>query len=366
MKITGFNVYKVDLPLNEGGYKWSDGKLVTVFDTTLVEVHTDAGLTGIGEVCPLGSSYLPSYANGVRTGLAELCKDLIGYDPTEISVINDVMDYKLKGHPYVKSPIDMACWDLLGKVSKLPVYKLLGGRFGDSVQLYRAISKQAPLNMAKNVLEYKKQGYRKFQLKVGGCIDDDIARIREVRSVLDPGDFLVADANTGWMSHEAIKIVSQVKDLDVYIEQPCATYEECLRVRQHCNLPFILDEVVHDIESLLHVQRDGSADIVNLKISKFGGITKLKQARDLCVSMGIPMCIEDTWGSDVVTSAIVSLAHSTPEKLRFSATDFNSYCTIHVADGAPQRIDGKTAATDKPGLGVELNTDVIGKPYLSI
>ena len=366
MKITGFKVYQVDLPLHERGYSWSDGKAVTVFDTTLVEVFTDSGIVGVGEVCPLGSSYLPSYANGVRTGLKELCKDLIGYDPTEISVINELMDYKLKGHPYVKSPIDMACWDILGKLSNLPLCKLLGGRFGESVQLYRAISKRPPKEMAENVLKYKSQGYKKFQLKVGGRIEDDIARIREVRSVLEPDDFLVADANTGWMSHEAIKIASQVKDLDVYIEQPCATYDECLRVRGHTDLPIILDEVVNDVNSLLRVHQDRSADLVNLKISKFGGISKLKQARDLCVSLGIPMCIEDTWGSDVVTAAIVSLAHSTPEKLRFSATDFNSYCTLNVAKGAPTRVNGKTAATDMPGLGVELDMNVIGEPCFVI
>ena len=74
-----------------------------------------------GEVVPLGSNYLPSYAAGVRTGLQELCPKLIGQDPTQIKVINDFMDFQLKGHPYVKSPLDMACWDILGKVSMFSV-----------------------------------------------------------------------------------------------------------------------------------------------------------------------------------------------------------------------------------------------------
>ena len=69
-----------------------------------------------GEVVPLGPNYLPSYDEGVRTGLKELCPKLIGQDPTKIKVINDFMDFQLKGHPYVKSPLDMACWDILGKV----------------------------------------------------------------------------------------------------------------------------------------------------------------------------------------------------------------------------------------------------------
>jgi hypothetical protein len=69
-----------------------------------------------GEVVPLGPNYLPSYAAGVRSGIKELGPKLIGQDPTQIRVINTFMDYHLKGHPYVKSPIDMACWDILGKV----------------------------------------------------------------------------------------------------------------------------------------------------------------------------------------------------------------------------------------------------------
>ena len=66
---------------------------------------------------PLGPNYLPSYAAGVRSGLQELGPKLLGQDPTQIRVLNDFMDYHLKGHPYVKSPIDMAAWDILGKVS---------------------------------------------------------------------------------------------------------------------------------------------------------------------------------------------------------------------------------------------------------
>jgi L-alanine-DL-glutamate epimerase-like enolase superfamily enzyme len=95
------------------------------------------------------------------------------------------MDRNLKGHPYVKSAIDMACWDILGKVANLPVCELLGGRFGDSFRLYRAISQQSAADMAANVEKYMNMGYRKFQLKVGGSVRDDIDRIRAVRAIID-------------------------------------------------------------------------------------------------------------------------------------------------------------------------------------
>ena len=366
MKITGIKVYQVDLPLHEGSYKWSGGNSVTVFDSTVVAVETDAGITGFGEVCPLGSAYLAAYANGARTGLAELAPGLLGLDPTELGNLNRRMDQLMRGHPYVKSAIDMACWDILGKAVKLPVMTLLGGRNGEDFPLYRAISQDTPARMASNVAGYRAEGYTKFQLKVGGNPDVDIERIRAVAAEMKPGDVLVADANTGWRQHEAVRVAHAVRDVDVYIEQPCLSYEECLAVRRHTDRPFVLDEVIDDLAMVLRGVSDQAMDVINLKISKVGGLTKARQIRDLCVSLGIVMTIEDTWGGDIITSAIAHLAHSTPPDFLFTATDFNSYVTVSIAEGAPQRRHGRLAASTEPGLGVMPRMDVLGPALFSV
>jgi L-alanine-DL-glutamate epimerase-like enolase superfamily enzyme len=107
-------------------------------------------------------------------------------------------------------------------------------------------------------------------------------------------------------------------------------------------------------------------DVINLKISKVGGLTRAREMRDLCLNAGVAMTIEDTWGGDIVTSAIAHLARSTPDEFLFSATDFNSYGTKAIAKGAPQRKDGKMTAPDVPGLGIEPLLDVLGKPVLSV
>lgn len=366
MRITRIFAHRVELPLREGSYKWSGGKSVTVFDSTIVGIETNTGLIGYGEVCPLGPFYLPAYAEGVRAGLRELGPHLLGYDPCEISKLNHRMDAALKGHPYVKSAIDIACWDILGHVTGLPVCVLLGGRYGESIRLYRAISQESPEQMAHNVAQYRKEGYTRFQLKVGGDPDQDIERIRQVRNILQPTDRLVADANTGWTQHEAIRVVRAVRDLDVYIEQPCLTYEECLAVRQHTDHPFVLDENIDDLEMLLRAKADLAMDVVNLKISKLGGLTKTKQIRDLCVAMGIAMTLEDSWGGDITTAAIAHLAHSTPEEFRFTSTDFNSYVTVSTAHNAPQRVNGFMQASTQPGLGITPKWEVLGPRLLEI
>ena len=366
MKIKCIRAYQVDLPLHEGTYKWSGGKSVSVFDSTVVEVETDTGIVGYGEVCPLGPFYLPAYAGGVRAGIKELAPHLLGEDPRQLQKLNRRMDAALKGHAYVKSGIDMACWDILGKVTGQPVCTLLGGRYGDDVGLYRAISQEAPEAMAARVAGYRAEGYRRFQLKVGGDPTDDIARIRAVADKLQPGDRLIADANTGWLMHDAMRVVKAVRDIDVYIEQPCLSYEECRSIRRHTDHPFILDEVIDSIDVLLRAHADGAMDVVNLKISKLGGLTKTKQARDLCVSLGVAMTLEDSWGGDIVTAAIAHLAHSTPSEFLFTATDFNSYVTVSIAEGAPRRVNGRMAAGTQPGLGITPKMDVLGKPVVEI
>jgi L-alanine-DL-glutamate epimerase-like enolase superfamily enzyme len=366
MKITAIKAWQVDLPLKEGRYSWSKGNFVEVFDTTIVAVETDAGLAGYAECCPLGSAYLPSYANGVRAGLREIAPKLIGLDPTNLGAINRYMDATLKGHPYVKAPIDIACWDILGKAANLPVYTLLGGAAQERVALYRAISLQPADQMARTVAGYRAEGYRKFQLKVGGEADEDIARIHACFATLEPGDILVADANTGWTRVEAARVVAAVSDLDVYIEQPCGSFEECLSVRRRTALPFVLDEVITDVDALLRGLAEDAMDIINLKISKVGGLTKARLIRDLCVESGIPMTIEDTWGGDIVTATIAHLARSTPAEFCFSATDFNSYGTRNIAVGAPQRFDGFMMPPDEPGLGVTPFIETFGAPALSV
>jgi len=137
-------------------------------------------------------------------------------------------------------------------------------------------------------------------------------------------------------------------------------------VRRQIPHPFILDENIDDIGVLLRATADRAMDVVNLKISKLGGLTKIRQARDLCVTTGIAMTLEDSWGGDIATAAIAHLAHSTPTEFLFTTTDFNSYVTVSTADGAPQRVNGRMAASTEPGLGIRPKMDVLGKPVVEV
>ena len=161
--------------------------------------------------------------------------------------------------------------------------------------------------------------------------------------VVQPGDVVIADANTGWLPHQALRVVHALADRDYYVEQPCATLAECLAVRARTPQPMVLDEVIVGRAALIQAWEQRAMDVVNIKISRVGGLTKAKQVRDLCETLGIAMTIEDSWGGDITTAAIAHFAGSTRPGFLFSSTDFNSYVdtvlakTLRGGRGPPAR-----------------------------
>jgi L-alanine-DL-glutamate epimerase-like enolase superfamily enzyme len=308
---------------------------------------------------------MEAYAGGVPAGIAEIAPLLLGQDPCSPHVVGASIDAAFSGHHYVKSPDDVACWDILGQACGVSIATLLGGRYVNDYPLYRAISQQSPEEMARAVARYRSEGYRRFQLKVGDAPLDDIRRVRAVLEHLEPGDVLVADANTGWLGHEALQVVNALANEPVYIEQPCATLEECLRVRAHTSLPMVLDEVITGVVPLVAAYSQRAMEAVNIKISRVGGLSKASQLRDLCQSLGIVMTIEDSWGGDIATAAIAHLAASTRPDFLFTSTDFNSYVDVRLAEDAPFRKNGRLAVPTAPGLGIHVDESRLGRPVFS-
>ena len=362
MRITRISVHRVELPFADGCYGWAKGKSIAIADSTVVRLDTDAGLTGWGETCPLGGVYLPAYPEGVRTGVGMLAPYLIGLDPTRIGAVGAAMDGALQGHPYVKSAIDVACWDILGKAAGLPVHALLGGRRNDAMPMYRAIPQGPPEAMVELADKYRAQGYGQIQLKVGGDPIDDAARIRAVVESGPPGEVLLADANRGWRRDEAVQVAKATRDLDYVMEQPCDRYADCLSVRRRTDQRFKLDESLQSLEDTLRALQDDAMDVACIKISKQGGLTKARLIRDLCAESGIPMTVEDAWGGEIVTAALAHLAASTPPEALLNTTDLQSYNTVHIADGAPEVVEGRLTVGERPGLGVTPLEDVLGAP----
>ncbi len=152
----------------------------------------------------------------------------------------------------------------------------------------------------------------------------------------------------------------------MYIEQPCLSLEECLTIREHTNLPMVLDELMTGVNPFLRAYKKRAMDVINIKISRVGGLTKAKQLRDLCQTLGIAMTLEDSWGGDITTTAIAHLAGSTRPEFYFTSTDFNSYNDVRLAEDAPRRKDGKLEVPTGPGLGIHVDEKRLGEPVLTL
>ncbi len=277
-------------------------------------------------------------------------------------MMNRAMDLALPGHLYVKSPLDVACWDILGQACGLPLCELLGGRTDDPVELHSSIPTGTPTEMLEVIAGYSARGTRIHSCKVGGAVKPDIARIRGIAKGLPRGESATFDANRSWLPDQAIQVMNAVREIGGYYEQPCETYEECLAVRRATVQPIALDESIQAFPDLLRAQRDGACEAIGLKIGRVGGLTKARRMRDFCLAMGLRMNIEETGGSVIADTAAVHLAQATPGTHRRATWLCHEMLTKETAEGGARNVGGITKAPETPGLGVVPILDVLGEP----
>jgi L-alanine-DL-glutamate epimerase-like enolase superfamily enzyme len=207
MKITSISVFQVDLPFSGGTYLLSGGREYRHFDATVIRIETDAGLEGWGESTPFGANYIAAHARGVRAGIAEIAPALIGLDPRRVDRINDAMDDALPGHAHAKSPVDVACWDILGKSAGLAVCELLGGRTDVKMPVISSIHAGDPEDMRSRVAEHRERGYMAHSVKIGDEPGLDAARIEASLADKRPGEFFLVDANGGMTVETALRML---------------------------------------------------------------------------------------------------------------------------------------------------------------
>lgn len=367
MRIIRVEVYGYNLSYRHGNYVMSGNQVVANLPSTVVRLVSDEGIEGWGEVCPLGPLYLASHAAGARAAIREIAPALVGVDPTNLTAAHIAMDGALRGHSYAKCAMDVACWDILGKATGKDVATLLGGRVQESFPLYKAIPLGPAEEMRDYLLQCREEGIHRFQLKIGANPYEDAERVRQMVEVTDDNDFIVADANGGWCLQDAIVAARLIERYHrVFFEEPCKTLEECLYVRRHTNLPMVLDEVITDVNTMVRAFHQKGMEAVNLKISKFAGLTGSKLVRDLADTLGLRVTIEDTWGGDLVTAAVSHLAASTKPDRTLTVSFMNDWTNEHVAGYRPRSTNGVGQAPVGPGLGVDVDTDKLGKPLFTI
>jgi len=364
MKITRISLWEVPLTSHET-YYMAEGKTCDTVTSCVLKIDTDTGHAGWGEVCPI-PHYLPAYSGGVKPALEELAPVLLGKDALGPNAIMLKMDKFLLDHRYAKSAIDIALWDILGKVTAQPIHSLLGGRVTKELPLYHSITCIDPDEMARIAKAAYQAGIRQFQAKLGADNDwkTDVERLKAVRDAVGEGPLVYGDWNCGTTKLDAIRVGRAVQDIDVMLEQPCETIKDCGDVARATGLPMKQDETAHDFKSMMEASEQGCMDVMALKLSKFGGLTKSHAASQLAVQLGTRMCVECTWGSDVVTAASLHLASVIPTKFLLNTCDLSGYVSPRIAPNAPERRDGTIIAPEGPGLGIEVDEMSLGNPTL--
>jgi L-alanine-DL-glutamate epimerase-like enolase superfamily enzyme len=364
MRIERVSLFQKTLPLATP-YRLSGGRLLfEELDSTFVRIETANGITGWGEGCPWGHTYLPAHGAGIRAAAELLAPALIGMDPRQIEHINDKMDLTLPGHLYAKSPFDIACWDLFGQATNLPIADLLGGCHEESTPIASSISTGTPEEMLALVQEYRDLGYYTHSVKIGADTELDVERIRYLEQNRNNGEFIIYDLNRAWLPAEAIQVMNNLSDLPVVFEQPCETLDQCAIVRARTTHPISIDERLETTQDMQRIINEGIGEIVNIKIGRVGGLSRARKIRDIGLAAGIKFLIMETGGSVIADTATQHFAQSIPRHCRIGTWLCQEMITVDTAPGLGSRnLNGDSCIPNgATGLGVAPDESILGRP----
>jgi muconate cycloisomerase len=364
MKITRVETIPIRIPIKpQLAIRGARGLAHTVSPFLLVRIHTDDGLTGLGE-----ASCTPRWsgedqvtaAHFIETYFAPL---LIGETLDDVQRLNARFSSAVSGNYFTKAAIEMALWDLLGKAQGKPVYDLLGGRQRDTVRTKWSVSGVEPAKAAEIAAWAVSQGFTAMKVKVGIEPAGDLERVRAVRAAVGPGIKLGVDANGGWPTTQvAIDTIKRLFDeCGIYFaEQPIkpGDHDALREVRQNIPVPLVADESVYTLEDAQMLARAEAADVFSIYVGKAGGIGPARAIADFAHSAGIKCTIGSNLELGVGSAGMIHLALSS------RAIDPDAYpCDIigplYYEDDVltePLGISGGAASASlADGLGIELD-----------
>jgi L-alanine-DL-glutamate epimerase-like enolase superfamily enzyme len=365
MKITNIETIPVQVPIHpERAIRSGRGShLVSPF--LLVKVHTDEGITGLGEVsCTPGWSGEDSVtaAHFIRNFLGPL---LIGENPLHIERLTQNMQKRIAHNVFTKAALEMALWDILGKTANLPIYQLLGGPVRDFVPTKFSITGVEPTQAAEIAVWAVEQGFRTMKVKVGTGPEKDIARVKAVRNAIGPSIRLGVDANGGWTPRAAVTTIRQLSEEGIYFaEQPVPALDMSwlADVRNQVNLPIIADESVYSLQDAMALARVGAADVFSLYIGKGGGIGPARKAAAVAEAAGLTCTVGSNLELGVASAAMIHLAMATPgigaEEYPCDILGPFFYEDMLLREPLPIQ-GGEARPLERPGLGVELDEEKV-------
>lgn len=368
MKITSVETFPVRIPLKP------ERRMITalgqhiVSDYLVVRLRTDQGVEGVGE-----ATVMPNWSGETIWGAQAIIKHILAPavmdgDPANIVDIDARMDRRCRHNWFAKAAIEMACWDIAGKAAGKPAYELLGGAVRPLTIRSRFSMGAYDLPRARRrAQELVDAGFTTIKVKVGGPAADDIARVRAVREVIGPKLALTIDANCGWDADTAVHCVNQLEDCNIALDEqptPDGDYAGLARVRRETKPPVMADDMVFNLSHARELVRNEACDVISLYPGKNGGIRKSREIAEYAAQHGVACSIGSNLEWDIATAAMMHLIVSTQnvqvEKYPGDVLG-PDYHEFSIARDPIQIAGPLTTISNRPGLGVEVDWDVVKK-----
>jgi L-alanine-DL-glutamate epimerase-like enolase superfamily enzyme len=361
MRICRVSAYALPFPFVGGGYTTSYGTR-THLDGVLLVLETEAGLTGYGEISRItGGSAKPTEPARLEA-MTRALGGLIGADAAAPSLTVERLGTEAAEDRNLRCAVETACLDLIARAAGVPFSALLGGARRESVPTYASIGIGAPEAMANAAAAAQDQGYRVLQMKVGGDVVEDAARVAAIVSVLGPDGVLLPDANGGWSMAEAARVIRQFDDPRILWEEPCRSLAENRDLARNTGARLLLDQCLDSLADYTAMCAEGFAAGAGLKPTIQGGPNAARAARDLCIAHGVTLKVDDSWAADVGTAAALHLALGVPEPLLLCGVDMRLYLEERCDPNGPVFRVPDLFAPEGPGLGVTPDTAGLGTP----
>lgn len=358
MKITAIHLYAIHLPLHVPfviSYHTYD-----YMPSVIVKIETDEGIVGYGEGVADEHVTGESWEGVFHILKNTLAPVVIGQNPMEIEKIHDLMNQAIYSAPTAKAAIDIACFDIIGKKLKQPVYQFIGGRYHEEFPITHVLSIAEPEEMAAEASIMLEKGYQSFKMKVGTNVRKDVKCIQAVRAQVGEEIAIRVDVNQGWKnSATTLVALEQLRDCQLdWIEQPVVAddIDGMVEIKAKTAIPLMIDEGLKGQREMLEIIQKRAAHKVNIKLMKCGGIypaVKLSNQAELAgIECQIGSMVESSIGSaagyHVAFSKKVITSVELTGPLKFSKDVGNLHYDVPFI-----------RLTEKPGLGVDVNEAIL-------
>jgi len=377
MKITKIKTEIINIPV-KNPYVFSHGVLKE-FSNVLVRIWTEEGIVGIGE-----SSFVPG--GGVSEETPESVKPMIdkylapaiiGEDPFNLELIHMKMDAVIPRNLIAKCGIDLSLWDIMGKSLNMPVYKLCGGMYSSQIIATYTLSIDTPEKMAEQAIFRKKQGYLTLVVKIGRDAENDIERLKQVREAVGPNVNIRLDANEAYTPNQAIKIIKQMEKYNPeFVEEPVKRWDldGMAQVAHAVDTPISSDESNTSLDTVRKIIEKKAAGIINIKISKNGGLYRSKKIAALAEAAGIPIIVGGANTYEIGRQACRHFAVSTAQAQIELGSEGCAPASQSKIDDVTKKVvtyedvskmKGYVVVSSGAGLGFEIDENKINKYKIS-